>query len=186
MTLLDGRPVWENRWGNKWVSQAVDAMIALHDIDASDAELPALSTYAQKRYDPPRWTSDPALWERAVDLFHGPVPTSDVGFVHRDFNPGNVLWVRQQLSGLVDWQWACIGPRSIDPAHCRLNLFQYSPTMADDVRTVWEQRSGLTFDPWADLTSIIGTLDHLRRRRQPNPAMWAIEEALKNAVNALT
>jgi len=187
MTLLDGRPVWENRWGDKWVSQAVDAMIALHDIDASDAGLPALSTYAQERYDPPRWTSDPALWERAVDLFHGPVPTSDVGFVHRDFNPGNVLWVRQRLSGLVDWQWACIGPRSIDAAHCRLNLFQYSPTMADDVRTVWEQRSGLTFDPWADLASIIGTLDHhLRRRRQPNPAMWAIEEALKNAVNALT
>lgn len=28
MTLLDGRPVWENRWGDKWVSQAVDAMIA--------------------------------------------------------------------------------------------------------------------------------------------------------------
>jgi aminoglycoside phosphotransferase (APT) family kinase protein len=186
MSLLDGRPVWENRWGDRWVSQAVDAMIALHEIDASDAGMPSLFTYAQERYDPPRWTRDPALWERAVELFHGSVPTSDVGFVHRDFNPGNVLWVRQQLSGLVDWQWACMGPRSIDPAHCRLNLFQYSPTMADEVRTVWEQRSGLTFDPWADLASIIGTLDDLRRRRDPNAATWAIETALKNAVHALS
>jgi aminoglycoside phosphotransferase (APT) family kinase protein len=186
MTLLDGRPVWENRWGDKWVSQAVDAMIALHDVDASDAGMPSLSTYAQQRYDPPRWTNDPELWERAVELFHGPVPTSDVGFVHRDFNPGNVLWVRQQLSGLVDWQWACNGPRSIDPAHCRLNLFQYSATMADEVRTVWEQRSGLAFDPWADVASIIGTLDNLRRRRDPNAATWAIEKALKNAVHALS
>ena len=186
MTLLEGRPVWETRWGSEWVSQAVDAMITLHDVDVSRGELPALTRYAQSRYDQPRWTRDPALWERAVELFHRPVPTADVGFVHRDFNPGNVQWDRRRLSGLVDWQWACVGPRSIDPAHCRLNLFHYSPTMADQVRTVWEQRSGLTFDPWADIASIIGTLDSIRRRRDPNAAMWAIEAALKHAVNALS
>ena len=181
-TLLDGRPVWETKRASKWVSQAVDAMITLYDIDTSEVDLPPLTTYTQKNYDPPRWTSDPGLWERAVELFAGPVPTSDVGFVHRDFNPGNVLWVRGRLSGLVDWQWACVGPRSIDPAHCRLNLFQYNPSMADDVRTVWEQRSGLTFDPWADLASIIGTLDDIRRPRQPNAALRAIEAALRDAV----
>jgi len=186
MTLLDGRPVWETRSRSNWVSQAVDAMIALHDVDPSHPGLPSLTTYAQQRYDPPRWTTDPALWERAVELFHEPVPRSDVGFVHRDFNPGNVLWVRGRLSGVVDWQWACIGPRSIDPAHCRLNLFHYSPTMADDVRAVWEQQSGLSFDPWADLASIIGTLDKIRGRRDANAAMWTIEAALKGAVDALS
>ena len=102
------------------------------------------------------------------------------------FNPGNVLWVRSRLSGLVDWQWACVGLRSIDPAHCRLNLWHYNPTMADDVRTVWEQRSGLTFDPWADLASIIGTLDNIRGRQEPNATMWTIEAALKQAVNDLS
>ena len=35
MSLLDGRPIWETRWGSGWVSQTVDAMIALHDLDAS-------------------------------------------------------------------------------------------------------------------------------------------------------
>ena len=186
MSLLDGKPVWETRRGSNWVAQAVDAMIVLHDVDPAPAELPALTTYPQQRYDPPRWTTDPALWERAVELFHRPVPLTDVGFVHRDFNPGNVLWVRDRLSGLVDWQWACVGPHSIDPAHCRLNLFQYSPTMADEVRSVWEQRSGLSFDPWADLVSIIGTLDNIRGRRDPNAAMWTIEAALKEAVSALS
>ena len=87
MTLLEGRPVWETRWGLEWVSQTVDAMITLHDVDVSRGELPALTTYAQSRYDPPRWTRDPALWERAAELFHRPVPTADVGFIHRDFNP---------------------------------------------------------------------------------------------------
>ena len=45
MTLLDGRPVWETRWGSKWVSQAVDAMIALHNVDIAKGELPPLRTY---------------------------------------------------------------------------------------------------------------------------------------------
>lgn len=186
MTLLDGRPDWDTRWATKWVSQAVGAMIALHELDPARVDLPALTTYAQQRYEPPRWTTHPDLWERAIELFHGPVPTADIGFVHRDFNPGNILWVRDRLSGLVDWQSACIGPRSIDPAHCRLNLFQYNPGMADDVRTVWEQRSGLTFDPWADLVSIIGTLDNIRGRRRASGPMWAIEQALQRAVADLT
>ena len=69
--------------------------IALHDVDPSQPGLPPLTTYAQRRYDPPRWTTDPALWERAGELFHQPVPLSEVGFVHRDFNPGNLLWVRE-------------------------------------------------------------------------------------------
>jgi len=46
-----------------------------------------------------------------------------------------------RLSALVDWQWARVGHRSIDPAHCWLNVFQYSQRMADDVLTIWEQRS---------------------------------------------
>jgi len=186
MSLLDGRPVWETRWSSQWVSQAVDAMIALHDIDVSHRALRPISTYKQSSYQPPRWTGRPELWERAVELFHGPVPYADVGFIHRDFNPGNILWVRRELTGIVDWQAACVGPRSIDPAHCRLNLFQYNPTMADDVRRLWEQRSGLTFDPWADLASIVGSLDHLRGRRTPSEATWAIEHALTAAVHELS
>ncbi len=144
MTLLDGRPVWETRWSSRWVSQAVDAMIVLHDVDASQVALPALSTYAQKRYDPPRWTTNPDLWEQAVELFHGPMPTCDIGFI------------------------------------------QYSQTMADDVRTTWEERSGLSFDPWADLASIIGTLDNVRGRQNHNAATWSIEAALNRAVADLT
>ena len=103
---------------------------------------------------------------RASCRFVTSLPTADIGFVHRDFNPGNVLWVRSRLSGARRLKMGILGPRSIDP-HCRPNLFQYNPTMADDVRTVWEQRSGLTFDPWADLASIIGTLDYIQGRRDP-------------------
>jgi len=185
MGWLDGQPVWETRSRESWVAQVVDAMLALDAVDRRSTGLTPIATYRQRSDAPPRWTRRHAVWERAVELFHGPVPDTDHGFIHRDMNPGNVLWVHGQLSGLVDWQAACVGPRSIDPAHCRLNLFRYDPGMADELRRVWEERSGLVFDPWADVVSIIGTLDELSTSRHASPALHAIEQALANAVSAI-
>jgi hypothetical protein len=124
----------------------------------------------------------PRAWERATEVFCGPVPASDVGFVHRDFHPGNLLWSRGHLSGVVDWQSACLGPASIDPGHCRLNMLYYDAALADELRQAWELRSGRAFDPWADIMSIIGALDHLRRPKEPSPSRLAIEDALARAV----
>ena len=122
---------------------------------------------------------------RAAEVFHGPVPAGDVSFVHRDFHPGNLLWSRGHLSGVVDWQSACLGPSSIDPGHCRLNMLYYDAALADELRRAWEQRSGRAFDPWADVMSIIGVLDHLRTPEEPSKSRLAIEDALARAVAAL-
>ncbi len=185
MGWLDGQPVWETRSRENWVAQVVDAMLALDAVDRHSAGLTPIATYRQRSDAPPRWTRRHAVWERAIELFRGPTPDADHGFVHRDMNPGNVLWVQGRLSGLVDWQAACVGPRSIDPAHCRLNLFRYDPGMADELRRVWEERSGLVFDPWADIVSIVGTLDELSTSRHASPALHAIEQALAHAVSAI-
>jgi Homing endonuclease associated repeat/Phosphotransferase enzyme family len=45
--------------------------------------------------------------------------------LERDFHPGNVLWRRATVSGVVDWQAASICPASVDVANCRGNLFGY-------------------------------------------------------------
>lgn len=58
--------------------------------------------------------------------------------------------------------------------------------MTDDVRTTWVERSGLACSPWADLASIIGTLDNLRGPRDRNAPTWSIEEALNKAIADLT
>ena len=185
MSLVDGQPVWDTRAKRQWIAQIVTAMVALHEIDANDY-LPAIARYEQAVYEPPRWSERPAMWESAFQLFHGPMPASDVGFVHRDFNPGNVLWTRGRLTGLVDWQAACNGPRSIDPAHCCLNLLYYDPAMARDLRLEWEHQSGRSYEPWADLMSIGGALDSFRTRRKPSNTTAAIEDVLARAVTDLT
>ena len=80
------------------------------------------TVYAQQSYVLPKWITKPAMWERAIEVFHGPVPHEECTFIHRDFYPGNVLWHRRAVSGLVDWEAASVGPRSMDVAHCRINL----------------------------------------------------------------
>ena len=109
------------------------------------------------------------MWERAIEVFLGDVPAHDVGFIHRDFHPGNVLWKTGRLTGVVDWQSASIGPRSVDIGHCRANLMFDDPPRADIFTRMWEEISGSTYDPWGDVATVIGMLDGLRDR-PPNGA----------------
>jgi aminoglycoside phosphotransferase (APT) family kinase protein len=186
MSWLDGRPEWELRERRRFLAETADAMIAIAAVEVQSPEaLRLIGRYRQSSYDPPRWATRPRAWERAVEIFHGPVPADDVGFVHRDFHPGNLLWSRGHLSGVVDWQSACLGPSSIDPGHCRLNMLYYDAALADELRQAWEQRSGRAFDPWADVMSIIGVLDHLRAPKEPSKSRLAIEDALARAVAEL-
>jgi len=104
-------------------------------------------------------------------------------FLHRDFHPGNVLWRRGTVSGLVDWQAASIGPPSVDVGHCRANLLSYGTEVANKFTTLWEQASGRHYDPWADVSTIIGMLDVLRD--EPPSVRIGVEETLARAVAEL-
>ena len=42
--------------------------------------------------------------------------------MHRDYHPGNVLWVGTEISGIIDWTGACWGPPAADLGHLRVNL----------------------------------------------------------------
>jgi aminoglycoside phosphotransferase (APT) family kinase protein len=182
MSYLDGRPQWTG--GRAWLDQLVDALTMIHEIHIrDDVSLPEMDRYEQHVYEPPRWSTRPELWNRAFEIFHGPIPVDDVVFVHRDFHAGNTLWFRGRLTGVVDWQAACRGPASIDVGHCRLNLLYTAPELADRLRRTWESRTGKTFDPWADIVSIVGTLDAFRDRRRANNALHAMETVIAEAVS---
>ena len=98
MEHLDGVPVWEPRRRGEWIDRIVETLGQLREIVVpADAVLPAIGRYDQRSWQPPGWAARSAVWERAIELFHRPVPEDDVGFVHRDFHPGNVLWRRGRL-----------------------------------------------------------------------------------------
>jgi len=102
------------------------------------------------------------VWEHAAEIFCAPPPDVPAVLVQRDFHPGNVLWERGRVSGVVDWQTTSIGPAVVDVGHCRTNLLSFDRTVADRFTTLWEQISGTTYHPWADIVTIIGFLDDLR------------------------
>jgi hypothetical protein len=128
------------------------------------------------------------VWERAVELFHRPVPdgADQAVFLHRDFHPGNVLWRRGTVTGVVDWASASVGPAWVDVGHCRGNLFAYGLEAADRFTRMWQRHSGQPYHPVADVVTIIGGLDDLRGTPPPAPERAAVEDALARAVADLT
>ena len=183
MTRLPGRVVWGPTGPDRWLRRLADLLPVVHAAPAAD-DLGAYANYAQASDEPPGWATEPAVWERAVEMFHGPVLDPERCFVHRDFHPGNVLWQRGRVTGVVDWASACIGPPSVDIGHCRANLLGYEPALAEQFTREAERATGRPFHPWADIAALIGMLDGLRLH-PPRPASrTAIEHALGDAVAA--
>src|SRR3954471_10819028 len=102
------------------------------------------------------------------------------------FSPGNLLWRRGRITGVVDWQSACVGPPSVDIGHCRANFLRYAPDLAEGFTRHAELALGRSFHPWADISALIGMLDGLRDRPPRATGRRAIEAALDRAVVALT
>jgi aminoglycoside phosphotransferase (APT) family kinase protein len=184
MRDLDGRPWWD--MGSRHIEALVDALEEIHAVDIAGVEIQDVYRYHQRSFEAPRWAADTSVWKRAIEIFHGPIPDHDVGFAHRDFYPGNVLWRSRRITGIVDWQAACRAPLSIDISHCRLNFAFYDAKLPEVLRVSWERRTGRTFDPWADVMSIIGALDHLRDAPPGRNGRETIDEMLSAAVAALT
>jgi aminoglycoside phosphotransferase (APT) family kinase protein len=103
----------------------------------------------------PAWSHRPEVWERAIEIANQPVPPHERVLVHRDFHPGNVLWQRARVTGVVDWTHTCRGPAAADLAHCRVNLaLLFGLAAADD----FSRRYGPVADlAWHDIADVVGT-----------------------------
>jgi hypothetical protein len=93
------------------------------------------------------------------------------------------LWRYGKVSGVVDWQAASIGLAALDVAHCRANLFGYGREVAERFTALWEQVSGMTYHPWADVVTVIGFLDDLHD--EPGSDHDLVEYLLAQAVAEL-
>ncbi|GAA4834371.1 hypothetical protein GCM10023235_06140 [Kitasatospora terrestris] len=76
--------------------------------------------------------ADAAVWAAAIDVIRRPAPNCNGRFLHRDFQPGNVLFALPtedpagaagaRITGVVDWAVASWGPADLDVAHCSTSL----------------------------------------------------------------
>jgi aminoglycoside phosphotransferase (APT) family kinase protein len=163
MSRLPGRVDWWPSDTGRWLRRLAGVLPAIHAAPLPPAEL--IGPFAPdlpSSYQPPPWARYPRLWARAAAISRGLAPVLPEVLVHRDFHPGNVLWRRGTVSGVVDWQGACTGPAVIDVAHCRVNLLTFGADTAGEFTGLWQRESGAAYHPWADVVTITGFLDDLR------------------------
>ena len=172
MSRLPGRVDWWPSDTGRWVCRLAGVLPAIHGAPLPPAGL--IGPFAPDlpaSYQPPPWARYPRIWDRATAISRGPAPVLPQVLVHRDFHPGNVLWRRGMISGVVDWQAACTGPAVIDVAHCRVNLLAFGTGAAERFTAWWQHATGAAYHPWADVVTITGFLDDLR-------ADWGSERLL--------
>jgi aminoglycoside phosphotransferase (APT) family kinase protein len=163
MSRLPGRVDWWPPDTERWLRRLAEILPPIHAAPLPPAGmLPPFAPYPQASYRPPRWARYPRVWERAAEISHGPPPRLTQVLVHRDFHPGNVLWRRSTVTGVVDWPGACTGPAAADVAHCRVNLLTFGTSAAQRFTDFWQQAAGAAHHPWADVVTITGFLDDLR------------------------
>jgi len=149
MTRVPGRVDLMPRDRDTWLREMATMLARIHRqavaappfeswIDASQLVAPAASPRLE-------------LWREAFELLATPSPTERT-FIHRDYQHFNLLWTGDELTGVVDWTYASLGPPSLDVGHCRLNLaLLFSVEIAERFRELYEAASGRRVEPWWDV-----------------------------------
>ena len=155
MTRLPGHDVLAPRDLDRYLDGLA---AALHAIHAAPVRLDPLFEYRPWNLDgldeAPGWSRRPDVWRRAIALARRPVPRHLPVLCHRDFHPGNVLWRRGRVTGVVDWTHACRGPAAADVAHCRVNLAQL---FGLEAANEFARRYGPVDDlAWFDIVAVVG------------------------------
>jgi aminoglycoside phosphotransferase (APT) family kinase protein len=149
ITRLPGRPLVAPRDVHDYVRQMACTLAELHALPIAGLDfLPdqrvsverSLGKALASQADPLLHTllaAARAEWAR-VALMNQPRV-----LLHGDYWPGNLLWLRGRLVGVVDWEQPCLGPVEKDVATCRGDLWILLGQEAADAFVVaYEQASG--------------------------------------------
>ncbi|PRX96585.1 phosphotransferase family protein [Allonocardiopsis opalescens] len=128
MTHLPGRPVLDDEGVETRVPLLARQLAAIHAVRPVERPRTYVALTTADTVVVPRG-ADAAAWAAAIDVIRRPPPPYAGRFLHRDFQPGNVLFdlpphgpAGARISGVVDWAAASWGPADLDVAHCAVNL----------------------------------------------------------------
>ncbi len=162
MTHVPARPRFSPSGAERTIHELARLLVTIHSVPHRDH--PALPGYRRWYADQadvaPRWSRYPDAWLTALELAARPHPALRSCFIHRDFNPGNVLWRAGEPVAVVDWANACIGPPEVDVAHMRNNLAGLGGVkLADRFLRAWISFAGVDrYDPYWDIVSATESL----------------------------
>lgn len=148
MARMPGRPDITPKNVDSWVASLAQALAELHKT-ALDGAASALTPPSPiETWHPPAGEHGP-LNAAAVSAVTARLPSlsSECVFTHGDFHPGNVLWNRGRISGIVDWSAAGLGARWSELAYCRADVcLLLGPDVADRLADAYSGIVGGTSD----------------------------------------
>jgi aminoglycoside phosphotransferase (APT) family kinase protein len=137
-----------------WLHQMAHMLARIHTLDIAAG--PFAPWLDRSRLAPAPDASRPELWRDAIRLVAEDRRPNHTCFLHRDYQAFNLLWSREQLTGVIDWVQASIGPPEIDVGQCRLNLaLLFSADVAERFQHMYEAEVGRKVDSWWDLQSFL-------------------------------
>jgi aminoglycoside phosphotransferase (APT) family kinase protein len=165
------------------------AIAAVHAVRLRD-ELPDFHFYNRGLADTrPKECTDEQLWRDVFALARDGAhrPYTPDRFVHRDFNPGNVLWTGETVSGLVDWGSASKGMAASDIGHMRWNLaVLHDVATADAFLDAYRAETpDYVHDPYWDLRAVTDLFPESPSHSFDAPTVAAMETYLRGVVAAL-
>lgn len=158
MSCLPGRVLLPQSPTQDYLNKLAQALVEIHTMPVPDFAWHYRSWLNREELHLPRWTKYPDLWQRAIEIASRPEPTEPTVFIHRDYHPTNVLWQDGDVSGVVDWVNACLGPAGVDISHCRANLdSMYGIEVANAFLEAYKQQLPYEYeyDPYWDIVTTL-------------------------------
>ncbi|MET7802129.1 phosphotransferase family protein [Streptomyces decoyicus] len=150
MTHLGGRMVFDDEGLETRVPLLARQLVAIHALRPVERPREYVALTTADTVVTPKG-ADAAVWAAAIDVIRRPAPPYEGRFLHRDFQPGNVLFdvpppgaADARITGVVDWAATSWGPADLDVAHCSTNLaLLHGPAWGPRFAEAYEEAGGV-------------------------------------------
>jgi aminoglycoside phosphotransferase (APT) family kinase protein len=127
MSRVPGRPECAPRDLSDYLRQLAQTLADLHSLSTVGLDfLPNQRDMVNRSLGSPKETDAPlqqAVWAAALAAWPIASQSPQRVLVHGDYWPGNMLWRRGRLVGVVDWEQPRLGEPTKDIATCRGDLW---------------------------------------------------------------
>ena len=111
MTALPGRPEMHPRNRTSWIDGAAEALASIHEIPTGRASRVRTPRWQRWRPSTEGMSSDASRTDAVLTRLYELAETLPTVVSHDDYNPGNLFFDAERLSGVVDWADIAIEPR---------------------------------------------------------------------------
>ena len=152
LSYLDGNPTLSPINKVTWVKQLGEALAKIHCFDISkydmsfltsrDKETECLLSNAPEKKIIEEHPNGKVMWD-ILNKNWFEIKKEPRTLIHQDYHPGNIIFNKNTLSGVIDWDGASIGHPTYDVSHNRVDLaMQFGQDVADLFLEAYEKAIG--------------------------------------------